>query len=95
MRLPKIGRKAKLNILKFGSLIAYATCASLYGYFEHRTGELDEWDYLADAADEHGSVYIHGDGDLNNTDNMYLILGKDNTSAIWNEIPKEKDDDET
>lgn len=93
MKLPKISKKTKLTLVQACGLLLYGLGTAVYGYLNYKEGELAEWSYIADNADNDGSVFIH-DGETTRTDNMYLVYGRDLSEKILNKIRESKDEQE-
>lgn len=93
MKKPKISRKTATKIMNGVGLILYGVGAAMYGYFSFKEGQQAEWSYIADNADNDGSVFIH-DGETTRTDNMYLVYGRDLSEKILNKIRESKDEQE-
>ena len=94
MKLPKIkikklSKKTKLQVLRWTCVVAYSLGASFYGYINYLEGQEDEWRYISDSADksETGAVIFH-EGDMKSEDNMYWVAGRKKSKEIWESIPE-------
>ena len=89
MKIPKI---SGYTVAKVVGLAVYAVGTAFYGVLNYMEGEEAEWNYIADKADESGSMYLH-DGDINSRDNMYWIAGREFSKKIWEAAKLKKEDE--
>ncbi len=93
MKKLKISKNTAIKIMKGAGLIMYGLGTAMYGYFNYREGLQYEWNYIADNADQDGSVCFH-DGDTDRTDNMYLVYGRELSEKIFDKIRESKNEQE-
>ena len=69
----------------------YAFGVAVYGYLNYKEGVQSEWDYLSGAADEKEYVSLYN----TETDEHYLMFGKDRTKKIYDNIQESRNEKES